>query len=429
MAEDRKPGTPRRAREYRLDGTDDDEGKAELPEGVGVIHDPSPGRRYLFRPNELLCPESELESGLSARLGRIATRVEGAKLFQPKPRKGLSKDKLELLELRAQEQEARATEALQGAGLVKFAVDPERVGVILRRAPQQMPDIVELVRTGAGVDEGQTWQCWPNHLLTCQDYPEWGPGGPVERLKTPFVPPENLSDAGRGVTVAIIDTGVRQDHLWLESKTQSRGTIDGEALDLDNNDELDFEAGHGTFIAGIVRQMAPGADIIVRGAVYANGTVEDAVVAGSILSLKSEKRVDILNLSLGGYTHMNEGNGLPATTWALRELRKKWPRLVVVAAAGNDHRSDPFFPAALGNVIGVGALNSKGGKAAFSNYGWWVDAWALGVDVVSSFVGEDLDRLGGGGDGVHGARWSGTSFAAPRVAGALAASMSPASGR
>ncbi|MGI8810266.1 MAG: S8 family peptidase [Acidimicrobiales bacterium] len=427
MAEDRTSDAPTRSREFQLAGAAADKTKPKLPPGVGAIRNPSPGRRYLFRPDELLCLEAEVDAGLDERVSKIASRVDGAQPFQPRPRKGLSEPKLHMLELRADEQEALAAEALAGAGLVKFKVDRKKVNSMLG-GPQQLPDIVDLVRSGGGLDEGQPWQCWPNHLLTCQDYPEWGPGGPVKRLTKPFVVPKVVGDAGRGVTVAIVDTGVRKDHVWLLGQTECRDIVDEEALDLDNNDKLDYEAGHGTFIAGIVRQMAPGADIIVRGAVHSNGTVEDAVVAGSIYSLRTEKRVDILNLSLGGYTHMNEGNGLPATTWALKELRRKFPRCIVVAAAGNDHRSDPFYPAALGNVIGVGALNAKGGKARFSNYGWWVDAWALGVDVVSSFVGRDLDTLGGGGKGNDAASWSGTSFAAPRVAGALAASISPGSG-
>jgi subtilisin family serine protease len=426
MAEESKADGSKQGREYRLPGSKDD-GKPPLPDGVGAVTDPGPGRRYLFRPNELLCPAAELPYGLEERLSKIATRVDGAELFQPAVRASLSSEKKHVLSLRADDQKTWAGKALTGAGLVKFKIDPAKAGRVMRDQPRQMPDIIELIRTGGGLDAGQSWQCWPNHLLTCQDYPEWGPGGPVERLPQ-FVPPKDPGDAGRGVTVAIVDTGVRQNHAWLCPKTQSRGPIDAETLDINGDGKLDPDAGHGTFVAGIVRQIAPGADIVVRGAVHADGCVEDVVIAGEILALSTGPRIDILNLSLGGYTHMNEGNGLPATKWALMELRRVMPRVTVVAAAGNDHRSDPFYPAALGDVIGVGALNDRGGRARFSNYGSWVDAWALGVDVVSSFVGQNLQVLGGGGqDGTDGARWSGTSFAAPRVAGALAAAISPAS--
>jgi subtilisin family serine protease len=95
---------------------------------------------------------------------------------------------------------------------------------------------------------------------------------------------------------------------------------------------------------------------------------------------------------------------------------------VIVACAGNAGSDRPFWPAALKRVVAVAALDAKGqDRAEFSNYGWWVDACAIGDKVVSSFfkydahtpVGEELF------DGY--AAWSGTSFAAPNVAGVIAA--------
>ena len=61
-----------------------------------------------------------------------------------------------------------------------------------------------------------------------------------------------------------------------------------------------------------------------------------------------------------------------------------------VAAAGNQGTCRPFFPAALPEVIGVGAV-SAAGRTWFSNFGGWVDACAPGVDVISTFF-----RLRGG---------------------------------
>jgi subtilisin family serine protease len=426
MAKNGTSDAAKKGREFHRAG-EAAKGRRPLPPGVGVISDPSPGRRYLFRSDEFLCFASDLAAGLGARIAPIADRTFSARTFQPAVAPGLTGEKLEAFQLRSAEQEELASAALKAAGLVKYKVDRSKLASVLD-GDAQMPEIVEFARTGAGQGNGQIFQCWPNHLITCQDYPEWGPGAEVETLQGGFVPPQNPGNAGAGVTVAVIDTGVRRDHMWLDEKTESRGVIDGELLDINNDTVRDFEAGHGTFIAGIIRQMAPGAKIVVRGAVHANGCVEDSVVAGTILGLLNEGvKFDILNLSLGGYTHRDEGNGLPATTWALEELRRRRPRTVVVACAGNDNRSDPFYPAALSTVIGVGALDAKGERADFSNYGPWVNAWALGVDVVSCFVGNDLNLLGGGGSGgTEGASWSGTSFAAPRVAGALAAAMSPA---
>src|SRR5690606_12167940 len=90
---------------------------------------------------------------------------------------------------------------------------------------------------------------------------------------------------------------------------------------------------------------------------------------------------------------------------------------VVVASAGNEGWCRPTWPAAFPHVIGVAALSCST-PAGFSNHGRWVDACAPGVDVHSTFVfhdgpatgDPDLDRYQGW------ATWSGTSFAAPKVA-------------
>jgi subtilisin family serine protease len=90
--------------------------------------------------------------------------------------------------------------------------------------------------------------------------------------------------------------------------------------------------------------------------------------------------------------------------------------VVVVASAGNDAMSRPVFPAALPDVVGVGAVSTYG-PAPFSNFGAWVSACAPGVDLVSTFFTwhdpPDLDFKGW-------AIWSGTSFAGPIVASAIA---------
>jgi len=92
---------------------------------------------------------------------------------------------------------------------------------------------------------------------------------------------------------------------------------------------------------------------------------------------------------------------------------------VVVASAGNDASCRPSWPAALPGVVSVGAL-SPWGVAPFTNYGSWVRACAPGVGVISRFF------TGGGvvkDYGAGWAAWSGTSFAAPIVAGVLAHSV------
>jgi subtilisin family serine protease len=105
---------------------------------------------------------------------------------------------------------------------------------------------------------------------------------------------------------------------------------------------------------------------------------------------------------------------------------------VVVASAGNEGTTQPMYPAAATGGIAVGALtklpprSGRGAdpeRASFSNYGPWVDCATAGVDVVGPYV----TGYGGPDSAGHRTRfkgwaaWSGTSFAAPHVAGRIAA--------
>jgi subtilisin family serine protease len=127
----------------------------------------------------------------------------------------------------------------------------------------------------------------------------------------------------------------------------------------------------------------------------------------------------VVNLSAGCHTYDDRPS--PVVARAIAGLGR---RTVVVACAGNAATDRPFWPAALKPVIAVAALDGDE-RAWFSNYGWWVDACAPGVGVVSCFVQFDGTRPRANHvdpDEFQGyAAWSGTSFAAPAVAGTIAA--------
>jgi hypothetical protein len=197
-------------------------------------------------------------------------------------------------------------------------------------------------------------------------------------------------------------------------------TDDEDEADADGNDVLDFEAGHGTFISGLVRQVCPDAIVYTTGVLSSFGD-------GSIWSvLKGLRRIldimavdgaapDVVVMSFGGYLPLDEAGFLGAA------FKRMLGDAVIVAAAGNDATCRPHFPAALHDVVGVGGLASAG-KAWFSNFGGWVDACAPAVDVVSTFFTDFTEVVGGKPTRRYEgwARWSGTSFAAPKVAAAIA---------
>src|SRR5262249_11605000 len=105
----------------------------------------------------------------------------------------------------------------------------------------------------------------------------------------------------------------------------------------------------------------------------------------------------------------------------------------IVAPAGNQNSPTPQYPAAFHrshkNVIGVGSITRSKRRSSFSNYGPWVTCCTQGENVLSSFIthwqGQTEDGDPDGSSPLKTftsgwARWSGTSFASPKVAAAIA---------
>jgi hypothetical protein len=293
---------------------------------------------------------------------------------------------------------------------------------------------------------------------------------------------------GRRPVIAVLDSGVRA-HPWLGVTPAPGGTFttspDGSvqvdqqiqdiiyaqaeqvaaAGDLERKliktpwdtpitlDKLVGEVapytGHGTFIAGIFRQVVPDATVLSIRIMHPDGIVYEGdllcalgLLASRVARAQQDKNlalmIDALSLSLGYFSES------PADMTYTSELHRVIGALqgmgvLVTAAAGNYATSRDFYPAAFAGqppnadqapLIGVGALNPNGTRAVFSDGGRWVTGWAPGAAVISTFPvdvngsiqpsivvpGEarqslDLDDFSSGF-----AAWSGTSFAAPMLA-------------
>lgn len=236
--------------------------------------------------------------------------------------------------------------------------------------------------------------------------------------------------------VIVLDTGLAADdgHRpdFPASVTEFTTGVDVDRPDEDTPTDgfLDPAAGHGTFIAGLVTQVAPGCRVTLHRVLSTFGDGDESEIAKRIDLIRAEllaqpveaRRRTVLSLSFGGYA-FKDAQVLAVAIAAIQN-----EGVVVVASAGNDGTCRPPLPAALPNVVSVGAIGPHG-PAAFSNYGPWVKACAPGVDLLSTFFRGFEGRTPAGDAGVDPdnfdgwALWSGTSFSAPVVAGALARAM------
>ena len=217
-------------------------------------------------------------------------------------------------------------------------------------------------------------------------------------VKTLNLDSTHFYTTGATAKVAVIDVGVDFSHLLLRFHvTSGEDYVSWDSLAQD--EPGGSASGHGTFVAGIVRLVAPDADIIAYRVLDTSGSGNGFYVASAIVDAV-DAGCQVINLSL-----VMDGEH-PTVTKALEYARLN--NAVVVASAGNDSALVDRFPASNPNVLSVAAVDSFGVKADFSNYGPTVKLVAPGTGIYSSFPGNQY------------ARWDGTSFAAPFVSGQAA---------
>ncbi|WP_425579128.1 S8 family peptidase [Streptomyces lannensis] len=231
--------------------------------------------------------------------------------------------------------------------------------------------------------------------------PSWG----LDRIDQPNQPLDHgytwPEPAGAGVTVYVIDTGIRISHKDFGGRA-------GYGWDFVDNDRTASDAnGHGTHVAGTAvgtrYGVAKRAKVVAVRVLDAKGAGTTAqVIAGIDWVTRHARKPAVANLSLGGY----------ASTQLDAAVRNSIASGVsYTVAAGNEGLPAGLYsPARVPQAITVGAGDRKDTRAVFSNWGSGLDLFAPGVAITSDSSASDTAT----------ATLSGTSMAVPHAAGAAA---------
>ncbi|PIR08470.1 hypothetical protein COV53_02865 [Candidatus Gottesmanbacteria bacterium CG11_big_fil_rev_8_21_14_0_20_37_11] len=219
----------------------------------------------------------------------------------------------------------------------------------------------------------------------------------------------NYSKGSSSVLVAVVDTGIDEDHPDLSGK------VDKETNCTDSYTPDDLY-GHGTHVAGIISADTNN-HLGIAGVGYNSRLLNAKALSDSgsgyyswiadCISWAADNGADVINMSLSGTAYSR------ALEDAVNYAALKGA--VLVAAAGNSGKSKPSYPAGFNNVIAVGAVDGQDNKASFSNWGRWVSVTAPGVSIYSTMPNHP-NRIGGQNYGYM----SGTSMASPHVSGLAA---------
>ncbi len=297
------------------------------------------------------------------------------------------------------------------AGALAAPVPIQQLGILkIRVAAGQEEAAAGRLRQSGLVDVASP--DYVRHVLMIPDDPYYPEQWALPKIDAPTAWQTTLGSPS--VTVAVIDTGYdfshpdRPIHLiagktFVSSPSSTCPPING----------VQDDEGHGTHVGGIVAAafdngigvagLAPGATILVIKAADCTGNLADSDIAQSI-HYAADSGANVINLSFGGTAPD------PVLSQAVQYAWNKGA--VLVAAAGNDGSSQPFYPASIPDVLSVAATDQNDAIASFSNRGSDIAVAAPGVGIWST-VPSFVSSTGYASE-------SGTSMAAPYVSAVAA---------
>lgn len=176
----------------------------------------------------------------------------------------------------------------------------------------------------------------------------------------------NNSNGGKGVSIALIDSGVDSTHPGLQDNQIVQ-------INYSNSESSEDEYGHGTQVAGVIDTLSPYAKIYSYKVM--DSTEGDSFDIIRAIIDASIRNVDIINISLSTEKDSTTSETLTIEAFKCAVAFAKRRGIFVVASAGNSSKnldeqgSEIHLPGGLDGVITVGATIKDGTRADYSNYG------------------------------------------------------------
>jgi thermitase len=217
-----------------------------------------------------------------------------------------------------------------------------------------------------------------------------------------------------GAPIGIVDTGVDMRHEEFRGRIRACASSASGKL---REGVCDDREGHGSHVAGIAAANA-GNSLGIAGIAGASPMLVCRALSGTGAGSSSDVAACIVWLARSGAKVINLSIGGPDSSVLRAAVRTATAAgSLLVAAAGNEGSASDSWPAAYPEVVSVAALDPNGQRAAYSNWNRDVELAAPGTGILSVKAGGGYVRM------------SGTSMAAPAVAGAAALIWNTASPR